>query len=530
MNNIILKQDSQHLQIKPKDIESNFDLSIVMPFYKKMAEFRKVFPRNYSFFARNGIEVVLVLDSTDEKEVLIDFVKEYPSINWKIICNYKPHDWRNPSKPLNVGIKNATKKYIMVCSPESEFLTDVIYILRNALEFYPGCFTLGRVCFASEDEIIEEQNIDSFLTVPYGSIMVEKKYIFDIRGYDETLQKWGGDDDNLRARLEMIGVKKIFMDEAIFIHRDHNYSENKKGRSQKLKNMPDSAKRHFLFPDSPICNGVDWGTDFNEIIYDWKNNVYAEEQLKKYIKKYTRYSYKEHSCGNEYPLILLFQTYNEENYIIPFLKHISRYFDAIIMLDDGSLDETYELACNDKIVLKIKKNRTDFNDLQNRNILLEAVSFFKYELACFMDVDEIIDNRFSDLRAYISDTKFNSYQLNYIHLWDNDKTYNAEYPYTNNGIGYRYKIFRNIGYSKIISKCGKLHFQQVPTIIDSKIIPVLVKHYGNLTREQRINKYLFYKDEDTDNSQDSYEHLLNDTPLLKSVFEITKKDLIEKTI
>ncbi|MCM1142115.1 MAG: glycosyltransferase family 2 protein [Muribaculum sp.] len=155
-----------------EDIINNFDVSIVMPFYKKLKEFKRVFPTNHRYFERNGIELILVLDTPDEKEELIDFISNYPFINWKIILNEKPHEWRNPAKPLNVGIRHASKEFIMVCSPESEMLTDVIYLLRQTFEIYPDYnhFAIGRVCFA-DNENINLNNFDNYHSIPFGSIM-----------------------------------------------------------------------------------------------------------------------------------------------------------------------------------------------------------------------------------------------------------------------------------------------------------------------------------------------------------------------
>ena len=52
----------------------NFDVSVVIPFYKKMAEFRRVFPLNRKYFERNGIEVVIVLDTPLESEELLSYI------------------------------------------------------------------------------------------------------------------------------------------------------------------------------------------------------------------------------------------------------------------------------------------------------------------------------------------------------------------------------------------------------------------------------------------------------------------------
>lgn len=86
----------------------NFNLSVIIPFYKKMEEFRRVFPINRKYFERNGIEVVIVLDTPDEREELLSYIMQFPFINWRVIMNDKPHDWRNPAKPLN-GVSPKTQ-------------------------------------------------------------------------------------------------------------------------------------------------------------------------------------------------------------------------------------------------------------------------------------------------------------------------------------------------------------------------------------------------------------------------------------
>lgn len=85
----------------------NFGLSVVIPFYRKKREFKSVFPKNRKYLERNGIEVVIVLDTPEESLELQDFILQYPFVNWRIVMNDKPHEWRNPAKPLNVGIRSS---------------------------------------------------------------------------------------------------------------------------------------------------------------------------------------------------------------------------------------------------------------------------------------------------------------------------------------------------------------------------------------------------------------------------------------
>lgn len=262
----------------------NFDLSVVIPFYKKMREFRRVFPLNHKYFQRNGIEVVIVLDTPLEQDELIEFVKDYPFVNWRIVLNDKPHEWRNPAKPLNVGIRHATKKYVMVCSPESEMLTDVIGILRKTFEDYSDFphYAIGRVCFVN-DEVVTQDNFDVFRPIPFGSIMVEKKYLEQIHGYDETFSKWGGDDNNLRARLDMLGIGELYVNEAMMVHREDG-DRVKPRRDIPFEKTPNDVMRHYFFPDTAVVNGDNWGCDFENVIYDWRHNCFSKELLLRYLK------------------------------------------------------------------------------------------------------------------------------------------------------------------------------------------------------------------------------------------------------
>jgi glycosyltransferase involved in cell wall biosynthesis len=489
-------------------IEQNFNLSVVIPFYKKLKAFKNILPRNRKYFERNGIEVIIVLDCPDEKDELIEYIKGYPFINWKVIYNDKPHEWRNPTKPINVGIKNATKKYVMVCSPESEFYTDALLQMRISLEHYPMSFAVGTVCFTDNDFIIGEENIFSLEFLPYGSIMVERHFLCEIRGYNESLNKWGGDDDNIRARLELYGIEEFYMPEVKLIHRDGDKIGNERRTTHR---MPVAVMSRLLYPDTEVVNEV-WGGDFNKIIYDWQDNIYAEMQLKNYLSQFPTFSLKEGATKMTYRRIVLVPTYNEKHRIKNYLEKNSRYFDGVILLDDESADTTYEDAIHDKLILKVKKKRREFHDLENRNILLDLVSFFKCEWICFIDADELIDERYSDLDGLSKLPFIDTMLFNYVHLWDSEEEYNIDYPYTNQGVGPKLKMFKNIGRSQIISKEAKLHFEHVPYIGRLYYVPILVKHYGHLNVEAREKKHTFYAKEDSQGIQADYKHLLNRDP------------------
>jgi len=235
-------------KLRPESVLHFFDVSIVLPFYKKLEAFRRVLPLNAPYFQRNGIELILALDEPDEEAALMELVKEYYFTSWKVVVNRQKHEWRNPSKAINVGIRHASMRYVMIMSPESEFHTDAIYQLRETLKYYPRHFAIGQVAFA---EFNEEPDFSERFIRPFGSIMVEKYWLEKVGGYDERLNLWGGDDDNIRARLELEGVRKRLVSEALLVHREKE-SEKKSRNSKSISDVRE--KFRLLHPPTPNPN------------------------------------------------------------------------------------------------------------------------------------------------------------------------------------------------------------------------------------------------------------------------------------
>ncbi|PWS26103.1 hypothetical protein DHW03_14995 [Pedobacter yonginense] len=247
------------------DILKDFNLSIIMPFYRKFDAFSRILPLNANLFSRNGIEVIIVLDEPSQKKQVLDLIKCYPLINWIIILNRNEHPWRNPSRAINVGIKNASKKYTMVCSPESYFETDAIFRLRVVVEFYEASFAVGKVYFNTYGDF----SLNSNMGLSYGSIMVKKSHLINVGCYQEEFDNWGGEDDQIRHKLEFYGYKKIYVDDAILIHFDGSPSEIV-NRNQKSREIPDYTYQYSQRPSSKNLEQRNWGKDFDEIIFDYR--------------------------------------------------------------------------------------------------------------------------------------------------------------------------------------------------------------------------------------------------------------------
>lgn len=497
----------------PLGITHNFDVSVILPFYKKIDEFKKVLPLNAAFFQRNGIEVVISMDDDSQEDELILLIRQYPFINWKVIINRQKHEWRNPCKAINVGIKNSNKKYILVCSPESEFFTDAIFLMRRMLEYYENHFAIGTVAFAYGYEVREE---DLSFHMPYGSIMAKKEDFIAIKGYDEALNKWGGDDDNLRARLEFNGVKKLLLPEVKLIHREDDPGGEVK-RFNKRNLIPAEIEMNIFFPLKACANDI-WGEDYSEIILDWRINVHAYEYVCDYARNFEKSFVAEKDLFlRKYYKVLLTQSYNEGDNIADFLDNMGKYFDGIILLDDGSTDNTFELAQHPKLLIKVKKKRIGFIDIENRNITLDLASFVNSEWFCFMDTDERFCDKFSDFDSTLKVDQADIISFFFVHIWDKKgDIYNGEYPYSNNGIVERVKMFRNFGHCQINTLKERMHFVVIPHQKNISKSKILYKHFGMDSTDKRDAKFKLYQKEDIAGDQKDYGHIIkHNSKLLK---------------
>lgn len=520
---MIKEDNSWDLYKFQKSVIHDFDVSVVMPFYKRFEEFELVFSKNAKYLQRNGIEVVISLDNPEEEDCLIKLIKTYPFVNWKLIVNKRKHSPRNPAKVINVGIRHATKSYIMVSDPEVEFFTDVIFELRQALEYYQKHYAVGKVAFVEMKDVVNRRKLNQLRFMEYGSFMVEKKYLKAIQGYDESFKKWGGEDDNIRKRFDLIGLTRLLIPQAKSLHREKVL--RLKERLAESSSFGTGYVRKIYLPNIVRPNKR-WGKDFKKVAYDYQNNPFAEDLCRNYLKDFVKFQIKNDSVfSNRYQKIILCQSYNESELLQGFFDNVSQYFDGIIMLDDGSTDGTYQLAKHEKILLKVRKKRTGFDDLVNRNILLNLASFIKSEWYCFMDFDERFDARFMTL-GKLNLKGIDVVAFQFIHLWDEPALYNSEIYGLPNGIFRRLRMFRNVGRTQINTPKKKLHFTVTPLRKNILESPILVHHLGLLSKSNRLRKYNFYQSEDLEKDQQSYMELLK-TGKLRCVTSITKGELLK---
>lgn len=383
--------------------------------------------------------------------------------------------------------------------PEFDFQTDVIYELRENLDEYPEHYAVGT---------------------SFGCLMVNKTYMNLIGGYDEAFASREGCEENLCRRLELVGIHKLFIPIAT-LRRECS-------RLYKAwqTNIPNEILTEMLLPIHLKASSVDYSNDSGIVLYDSKEYPYAKEQCEEYLSGLKQFDISTNEVFDKiYPLVALIPTYNESERIMDCLRSVEMHCDGIILLDDDSIDDTYEIVQSEKLLLKAKKIRTEFNDKHNRNILLDLASFFKVEWFIFIDADERFDDRFVDLREIMKRQDVDTVGVWVANLWDSMDMYRTDMedtnPYSKNGLWFRWRMFRNKGRMQITVN-RSLHFSSVPYRKEYKSwkSKSLLLHLGYIDNNRRMNKYNFYKKEDCSKVL-NYDDIIYERCQLLNIHEIT---------
>lgn len=243
-------------------------ISIIMSFCHCMDSFRVSLPHNISYFAREGVELIICLDCPDEKDELCHLVASYPELRCRIIMNSNIHQPCNHALALNVGIRSASQQNIMIIDSRIELQGDLIEKYDRALKENPDNCIIGKLLYVEKGFNSDTANWSEIEAISYGSIAVARKYMHLIGGYDETFAEWEGYDDNLRVRLWKLGIKPILLDDAIFLHQESGCKEQCRIRQERSLSIAKEYGSKIFNPPSVRVNDENWGRNFNEIIYD----------------------------------------------------------------------------------------------------------------------------------------------------------------------------------------------------------------------------------------------------------------------
>jgi len=481
-----------------------FNVSIIIPFFNKNGDFFNTLMKNYRKFEQVN-EVIIVFDHPINPKTF-SFLKDY-KINFRCIVNMLDHERRIPEVAINVGLRSAISEFCIVVHPDCVLGEDVISnFMENMAE---KSFCVGHSIFVRKNDFDGDiESIEKIGPSFRDFICCRRKILEKIGFYPESTDV----RDNIVTALLKKGVKKKECPgvKVFYLKSDESFQKRLKGE------LPSKIKLDL--DDNFVYINI-YQDNFSPSLIPSLNNYFQKDKVIKSLAIRESVSYY-------YPIVLLTSCYNEEKNIADFLENVEKIVDGIIVLDDESTDNSWDLLESEKIILKIKKRRVTFNDLENRNVLLNVAQEIllknKIRVGWFLwlDFDERIYLREIEnvkKSLFLPYNKNNVYKLPILHMWDSTK-YNGEYPESENGVQLQKRLFRHLPcFTPYKIKSEKhLHFPLIPYNEKSKNFPLLIQHLGFNNEEKRKLKYDSYtkKYDKALTTKSSYEFLLKENVLL----------------
>ena len=195
------------------------EFSIIVAFKNRDQKRVEYFLGSLQWQSIKDFELIVINQGSDEEVNgwLEPLLSRYSFVNY--IYNFTRGQLFNKSNALNIGIKTASGKYIVIADIDIVFPSNYLEKISNQLSpdlffthnaFYlPPTFKIeGMQSLFTKDctNIWQEKFI--------GLCVAEKEAFIEINGFDEYYLLWGGEDDDITKRLESSGKKRIHFNAA----------------------------------------------------------------------------------------------------------------------------------------------------------------------------------------------------------------------------------------------------------------------------------------------------------------------------
>ena len=207
---------------------------------------------------------------------------------------------------------------------------------------------------------------------------------------------------------------------------------------------------------------------------------------------------------------------NESARIHEVITSVLPLCDRVLIFDDHSTDETVEICRSfGEAVTVLYSPFEGLDEARDKNHLMAEIQQLEPEWVLWIDGDEVLEKNGPDKLRRAADQHRGqpSYSLRVAYLWDDDRQMRTDGIF---GRFQRPSMFRLAGQppSRLRFKAthygGNFHCGNVPARLAPGAVRlnVWLKHYGYLTREQRLRKYRWYNKIDPNNhAEDRYRHL-----------------------
>ena len=202
-------------------------------------------------------------------------------------------------------------------------------------------------------------------------------------------------------------------------------------------------------------------------------------------------------------IIVTYRIKNEEKWIKKSLESILDICSEVVILDDGSTDDTLSICKKFSKVVDINHQEgLPFDETRDRNKLLKMALKRKPDIILSMDGDEILmpfskEILFEELDVLYPESSV--FEFQFLTLWDKPNQVRFDGMYSNN---WQKRLFR-VGKTARLLRMnetqygGNAHCSSVPENAKGFNNPirsdVKVFHYGSFDKNLRKGKYNFYR-------------------------------------
>lgn len=228
--------------------------------------------------------------------------------------------------------------------------------------------------------------------------------------------------------------------------------------------------------------------------------------------------------GPEPVVVCMMRIKNEERWLAESLAKTSELADAIVILDDGSTDNTPQICKQFPKVLKyVYQDEPDVNEVRDKNRLLKLALECEPDWILALDGDEVLEDVAPHLiREAIANCPAGvaAFELEFLYFWNDRQHYRVDGKYANI---WHPRLFRVAGQNVdalTFSPTGhgsNFHGGSVPGNLVGQVarLETKVKHYGYLPPELRRQKYQFYCRQDPAAAANGYyDHLIDEATMI----------------
>ena len=444
---------------------------------------------------------LFVVDNNSQ-DGTVSYLKEFEK---KVSNLYlaRNHENKGFSGAINQGISASDGKYVVFLNNDivltSNWLPRLLDCLENSYQVLNltkiglvgpvSNLVAGRQLVSKSERAIDNlglfskqyylQNHQHWLHTGFLSFfccLIRREMIAEVGFLDERFWPGGFEDNDYVLRAAAKGWKSVIAGDTFVYHFGHKTFDNE-------------------FPE-------------------------AQRGLSNRTRFYDKFQMERLESGPQ-KVVAMYRVKNAGKFFKHSLDSISPLVDEIVVLDDGSIDNTYEIAQANSKVVRLETQDLPLNEARDRDKILHWAQEREADWILVIDGDEVLSDgwtkeNFNKLINPVNPMA-KAYIFRYSTFW-NDKNHVRR---DNVWKGMQnVRLFKSEPEQHIVSNHPVgFHCNSTPSVAGENIFfaptSMRIRHYGYLDPEDRLRKYRWYEKTDTEKNSDAigakdYKHLISE--------------------